>query len=75
MPAPERFEVDLARLLADDPALAFELYTMASEIVDDFDDYGPMIQSDETGAYSSETVIQRLRAARDEIIRRRRGKL
>lgn len=73
MRARNTFERDLARILADDPKLAVELYTMASEIVDDFDDFGPVIQADENGDYSAATTIGRLRRARDEIIRRRRG--
>lgn len=71
----EPIQLRIARILPDDPDLAFEFYAMASEIVDDFDDYGPVIQSDEDGKYSPETVIERLRCARDEIIRRRRGEL
>lgn len=55
------------RALSDDPDTAFELLVMASEIVDDFDDYGPVIQADEQGEYTPRTAIERLRAARDRI--------
>jgi uncharacterized damage-inducible protein DinB len=58
-----------ARVLATHPSLAVELVSMASEIVDDFDDWGPVIQGDEDGTYSESTAIARLRAARDEFIR------
>jgi uncharacterized damage-inducible protein DinB len=56
-----------ARTFFDDPVATFELVCMASNLVDDFDDYGPVIQADEDGAYSPDTSIQRLRAARDRI--------
>ena len=49
----------------DDPVATFEVVCMASNLVDDFDDYGPVIQADEDGEYSPDISIQRLRAARD----------
>ncbi len=56
-----------ARTFYDDPVAAFELVCMASNLVDDFDDYGPVIQADEDGTYSPDTSIQRLRHARDRL--------
>ncbi len=46
------------------PDLVAELYYAASEIVDDFDDWGPVIQANEESVYDESTTIQKLRAAR-----------
>ena len=40
----------IATVLGENPELAFEFYCMASELVDDFEDYGPDLQTDEGGA-------------------------
>lgn len=56
-----------ARVLAENPELAFELYCQASEIVDDFEDYGPMLQADEDGEYTEETTLRRLEKVRNEL--------
>jgi hypothetical protein len=37
--------------VAENPELAFEFYCMASEVVDDFEEYGPVLQADQEGAY------------------------
>jgi hypothetical protein len=58
----------LARALGDNPELALEFYCMASEIVDDFEDHGPVLQADENGDYSDETTIRRLQSARNRLI-------
>jgi len=58
----------VSKALAENPELAFEFYCMASEVVDDFEDYGPILQADEDGAYSDETTIRRLQAARNRVI-------
>jgi len=58
----------IAKVLGENPELAFEFYCMASEVVDDFEDYGPVLQADEDGAYSEETTIKRLQAARRRVI-------
>ena len=54
-------------MLAENPELAFELYCQASEIVDDFEDYGPMLQADEDGQYTEETTVRRLEKVRNEL--------
>jgi hypothetical protein len=58
----------VAKVLGENPELAFEFYCMASEVVDDFEDYGPALQADEDGSYSDETTIKRLQAARSRVI-------
>jgi hypothetical protein len=39
----------LASVLAENPELAFELYCQASEVVDDFNEFGPVLQADADG--------------------------
>lgn len=63
----------IVRVLVDHPDLAVEFYSLASEIVDDFEDYGPVLQADENGEYSEETVIRRLQRVRNEIISKLRA--
>ena len=58
----------IARVLGENSELAFEFYCMASEIVEDFEDWGPMIRANEAGGYDARTTISRLRVARDKII-------
>jgi hypothetical protein len=60
----------LTRVFRSHPQLALEFYCLASEIVDDFEDYGPVLQADEAGAYTERTVIRRLQAVRDDVIHR-----
>lgn len=60
--------VDLLDFFKLHPETAKELYLWASEIVDDFDDHGPAIQSNETGEYDDSTALGRLRVVRDSII-------
>lgn len=43
-----------------------ELIESAMEILDDFDSYGPVLQSNESGEYDSNTGIGRLRKALGE---------
>lgn len=66
---PESMATRIARVLGEHPTLALEFYCMASEVVDDFEDYGPVLQGDENGSYTGATVIRRLQAARNELIR------
>jgi len=66
---PESMATRIARVLGQHPTLALEFYCMASEVVDDFEDYGPVLQGDEKGDHAPETVIRRLQAARNELIR------
>ena len=58
----------VAKVLGENPDLAFEFYCVASEVVDDFDDYGPVLQADEDRAYTEQTTIRRLRTARNSLI-------
>jgi hypothetical protein len=58
----------LASVLAANPEFAFELYCQASEVVDDFNEFGPVLQADADGQYSSETTIRRLEAVRNRIV-------
>jgi hypothetical protein len=64
----QQMEQRIAKVLGENPELAFEFYCMASEVVDDFEDYGPVLQADEEGVYSDETAIKRLQAARSRVI-------
>jgi hypothetical protein len=57
----------VAKVLGANPDLAFELYCQASEIVDDFDDHGPVLQGDENGDYSDRTTLRRLEAVRNRL--------
>lgn len=70
---PNAMALQMARCFADHPELAFELFCCASEIVDDFADYGPVIQANEDGEYDESTAITRLQQARDEVISILRG--
>ncbi len=54
--------------LAEHPEKLNELYLAASEIVDDFDDYGATLQANADGAYDATSAIEKLRRARDEIV-------
>ena len=58
----------LTECLALNVDLANQLYLAASEIVDDFDDYGPVLQANEDGQYDASTAIEKLRAARAAIL-------
>jgi hypothetical protein len=60
---------DLEKFFALHPGVAAELYLWASEIVDDFDDYGPVIQAGEDGQYDDSTAFGRLRTSRDAVIK------
>lgn len=54
--------------LARNPDQVYELYLLASEIVDDFEDYGPVLQANIDGEYDGTTVIGRLREIRNELL-------
>jgi hypothetical protein len=60
----------IASILAADPDLMARFYCAASEIVDDFDDYGGVLQASIESVYDEDTAIQRLRGARDRIVSR-----
>lgn len=66
--AGERMAQKITRILGSHPDLAFEFYCMASEIVDDFEDYGSVTQADDDGEYTDETTIGRLRLARNRLV-------
>jgi hypothetical protein len=57
------------QVLLQNPRLLEELYLTASEIVDDFEDYGPVLQANENSIYDENTVIRKLQAVRNELIR------
>jgi len=59
---------DLTAFFAMHPRTAEELYLSASEIVDDFEDFGPVLQASEDGKYDGSTALGRLRAVRNSII-------
>lgn len=59
----------IAKVLGEHPDLALELYCTASEVADDFGDFGPVLQGDEDGLYSKSTAIIRMTRARDRIIK------
>jgi hypothetical protein len=63
----DSMKAKITEVLASNPELAFELYTQASEIVDDFEDYGPVLQGDDSGDYGESTTVRRLQRARDEL--------
>lgn len=44
-----------------------ELYRAACEIINDFDNYGEVLQADINGKYSKEATIERLRTAVEAI--------
>ena len=58
----------LLQALNQNPRLLIEFYLAASEIVDDFEDWGPVLQADLSGEYDETTSISRLRKARNAII-------
>jgi hypothetical protein len=65
----------LETLFASRPKLAVQLYLLASEIVDDFEDYGPVIQANEVSEYDKDTTIVRLRELRNQIVEELRSPL
>ena len=69
MSAP-RMSQTIVDVLANDLELAFEFYCAASEIVDDFEDYGPQLYGTETSEYDESTPIGKLQRARNTIIER-----
>ena len=63
----------ISETLSAHPELARSLYLLASEIVDDFLDYGPVLQANDEGEYDESTVIRRLEGVRNELIERLRS--
>lgn len=65
--APDSMAQRIAAILAKDSSLAFDLFCAASEIVDDFEDFGPILQANLAGDYDETTAVQRLRAVRGRV--------
>jgi hypothetical protein len=65
-----RMSQAIVDVLSADLELAFEFYCAASEIVDDFEDYGPQLCGTEDGEYGESTPIGKLQRARNIIIER-----
>lgn len=65
----------IASALAANPELAEQLYMLASEIVDDFEDFGPVLQANDAGEYDDSTTIARLKTVRDQLITQARSRV
>ena len=57
------FSEVVAAVFAAHPELAEEFYISASELLNDFDHWGPVIQANESGEYDDSTEIMKLRVA------------
>ena len=57
----------VAATFAANPDLAEQFYISASELLHDFDTWGPVIQANEDGEYDQSTEIEQLRAAYDQL--------
>ena len=66
--SPHSMVRQFADIFAKHPQLAFEFYCAASEIVDDFEDYGPVLQANEDSDYDGTCTIIKLRALRAEVL-------
>ena len=66
--SPPRMSQTIVDVLSADLELAFKFYCAASEIVDDFEDYGPQLCGTEIGEYDESTPIGKLQRARNTII-------
>ncbi len=58
----------IMQALTENPEPATRFYWWASEIVDDYEDYGPVLQANEDGECDGETTIIKLRDVRNELI-------
>jgi len=56
--------------LASSEELLLDLYLAASEVCDDFEDYGPVLQAGDDGEYDESTAIARLKAIRRQLKQR-----
>lgn len=65
----EKLTRELLAAVNADPEVALDLFFAASEVVADFDEWGPVLQADENGEYTDETAIVQLRNSRDAIKR------
>jgi len=61
-------DTPLERYLARNPEISYELYLIASEIVDDFEDYGPQLPANENNVFDEGTTIRRFQTLRNRII-------
>ena len=68
----EQMSKAIVDVLAAYLELAFAFYCAASEIMDDFEDYGPQLMGTEDCEYDERTPIGRLQATRKAIIERLR---
>ena len=59
----------IKRVLAENPDLAADLYLIASEIVEGYEDSGPVLLANEEDEYDETTAIVRLQALRDELVK------
>ena len=57
------FSEVVAAVFAANPELAEEFYISASELLNDFEHWGPVIQANEHGEYDDSTEIVKLRTA------------
>jgi len=64
----QRLHRELLRALLGDEELAVEFYLAASEIVDDFEEWGPVLQANERSEYDESSPIVRLKSARNRIL-------
>jgi hypothetical protein len=58
----------LEMYFVENPDAAAALYLAASEIVDDFEEFGPVLQANLDGEYDESTAIRKLQRIRNEII-------
>lgn len=63
----EPFSARVVRAFAADPEAAAEFYMSASELLNDFEHWGPVIQVNEDGVYDDSTEIVKLRLAYERI--------
>ena len=61
MPADTSTRARWIAALASSDELLLDLYLAASEICDDFEDYGPVLQAGDDGEYDESTAIARLK--------------
>ena len=65
--ARDPFPTRLIRAFAADPDAAVEFYIAASEVLNDFEHWGPVFQANEDGVYDDSTEIVKLRLAYERI--------
>lgn len=68
MKDPTGHNMRLVSAMTDDPDVALQFYLTASEIVDDFEEWGPVLQANLDGHYDETSAIIRLQRLRNKII-------